>query len=481
MALALAWALWLVLAKAVPAYPQTAPAAQPGGTEYATGTYARVIDVVVEGNRKTRRDNVLREMSLLAGDTLWLDRVEEALAREERLLLNTNLFSEVEVLVATLDTAARTAILRAVVREKWYLYPAVDFDLADRNFNVWWNEQNRSLDRVNYGVKLRHGNTTGRGDRLTLFVQGGYTRKAEVKYEIPYVNRRKTFGLELAAFAGANREWGFRTEEGLLRFLDLDTAFVLERQRYRGAIVFRPGIFTQHLLRLERQRNRAAPRLAEEANPAFFGDARERQDFWGLRYEVTHDRRDVRPFPIEGYYVRAHFEKLGLGREQDINRLNLGGILRVYRPLGQRLSVAVDMGAKTDLVRTPVPYFNRTALGFDEAFVRGYQFYVADGLDFAYVRNTLRYKVLDRQLRFRWSPIKRLAKIPLKLFVATTGDVAGANDPFDTPGNVLANEVLYSYGVGVYAVVFYGKVLRFEVTRNGLGEWGGFFRYSLGF
>jgi len=105
-------------------------------SEYEPGAYAIVEDIVIEGNRKTRRSIVLREMSLRAGDTLWLDQLEDVLEEQRRILLNTNLFAEAQLLVSTLDLKHKETILRAVVRERWYVYPAFDIDLADRNFNV---------------------------------------------------------------------------------------------------------------------------------------------------------------------------------------------------------------------------------------------------------------------------------------------------------------------------------------------------------
>ena len=456
-------------------------AAPTGADRAARAEYAIVRDVVVEGNRKTRRPFVLREMSLRPGDTLWLDRLEETLDLQRRLLLNTNLFSEVELLVSTLVPERREAILRAVVREKWYFYPAVDFDLADRNFTVWWEEQGAALDRVNYGLKLRHGNTTGRGDRLTLFGQWGYTRKAEVRYEVPYVDAAKTFGVELGALYNQNREWAARTVDGRLTFFDLDTANVLTRRRLQVAGVFKPGLYVSHVLRLQRQDNRIAAVLAEEVNPEFLGDRRRRQRFYGLRYQVTYDRRDVRPFPLRGDFVRLAAEKVGLGAGDDINRLFFSAEWRRYQPLGGPLYLNWTVKAKTDVERTASPYYNRIGLGYDDSFLRGYQFYVVDGLDYAFARTTLQARVWDRPLRLRWVPIRRLQTIPFRVFAGVHGDVGGANDPFGIPGNVLADRVLTSYGAGLYAVFFYGKVARFELTRNGLGETGGYVSYSLSF
>jgi len=443
--------------------------------------YVVLQDIVIEGNRKTRRDIVRREMSLRDGDTLLLADLASIYERERRLLLNTRLFSEAVITASILDTLAHRLVLRAVVREKWYLYPGVDIDLADRNFNVWWKEQNRSLDRVNFGVNFRHNNITGRADRITLRLQAGYTRKAELRYKIPYIDRAKLFGLQFGVLFNRNREYWIRTEDAQLAFVDLDSIDVLRRQRYRIGLSVKPDNYLSHLLRVERQRNDVAPEVALDANPNFFGRGRREQNFWGLLYQVSFDRRDERPFPMRGFLTKGSAEKLGLGVNDDINRLQVSVSHQQFISFAKRLSLALSAKVRTDLVRDRVPYFNRVSLGFDQDFVRGYQFYVVDGLDYAYLKSTFRAKVFERDIRVPFSPIKLLQRIPVKLYLGVHADVGGTRDPFNTPGNALANDVLASAGVGAYGVFYYGKVIRVELTRNRLGELGTFVSYALGF
>ncbi len=450
--------------------------------QYEPGSYAIVKDIVTEGNRKTRRSIVLREMSLKRGDTLWLDQIDEVMERQRRVLLNTNLFMDVQLLVSTLNLKNKETILRAVVRERWYVYPAFDIDLADRNFNIWWTEGNRSLARLNYELKLRHANLTGRRDKLTFRFQVGYTRKYELKYEIPYIDKAQILGLELGVLVDQNREWNTSTDDGILQFYSIDTANVLQRQRYRVGLVVRPKTDIYHNLRIERQYNRIDRSLAEEVNPNFFGDGKTKQQFWGLQYRFVYDRRDIRPFALEGNRTTFILEKLGLTGQDDLNRLNLSLQFDHFQPLlGKHLNLMTVAKVKTDIERSEVPFFNRESLGFNANFLRGYQYYVIDGLDYAFVKNTLRGQVLDTRIRLPFIPYKRFNDIPMRLFLGVHGDIGAMNDPFNTPGNILANKWLKSYGVGAYAVLWYGKVLRFEATRNDFGEWGGYFGYSLSF
>jgi len=486
-----AWGHWVLLALMLASgsilYAQDKGAANtPKDTlpliEYEPGTFAIVKDIVIEGNRTTRRPIVLREMSLKPGDTLWLGELAKVLERQRRLLLNTNLFMDVQVLVSTLDLKKKETILRAVVRERWYVYPAVDFDLADRNFNIWWTEGMRSLSRINYGLKLRHGNLTGRRDKLTLGFQIGYTRKYELKYEIPYIDKAKVLGLELGFLLDQNREWNTGTEDGILQFYRLDSVNVLQRLRFRMGLIMRPKIQVTHGLRLERQSNEIDPSLAEEVNRNFFGDGRTTQQFSSFVYRFEYDQRDVRPYPLEGGLTIFKFEKLGLSGKDDINRLNLSLQYNHYQPIhGDRLNLMTVAKVKTDIQRDEVPFFNRESLGFDQNFVRGYQYYVVDGLDYVFLKNTLRGKILETRIRLPFVPYKRFSDIPMRLFLGVHGDVGAMRDPFNTEGNVFANKWLSSYGVGAYAVLWYGKVARFEVTRNDFGEWGGYLSYSLAF
>ena len=303
-----------------------------------------------------------------------------------------------------------------------------------------------------------------------------------MKYEIPYIDKAKVLGLELAVLLDQNREWNTSTEDGILQFYRIDTANVLERRRYRVGLVMRPKIQVSHGLRLERQTNVIDESLAEEVNPNFFGDRKTRQQFWGLQYRLEYDKRDVRPYPLEGDLTIFKLEKLGLTRQDDLNRLNISLQHNHYQPLVEdRLNLMTIAKVKVDVERDQIPFFNRESLGFNENFLRGYQYYVVDGLDYAFLKNTLRGKVLETRIRIPFIPYKRFSDIPMRVFLGIHGDVGTMRDPFNSSGNVLANRWLSSYGVGAYAVLWYGKVARFEATRNDLGEWGGYFSYSLAF
>ncbi len=134
------------------------------------------------------------------------------------MIMNTGLFNRAQISYQAWKGETNEVQLLVTVEEMWYLYPIPVFELADRNFNVWWVDQKRSLDRTNYGVDFAHINLTGRKDKLKGSVKYGYTRKYALSYSMPYLNKAQTLG----AFAGVgywrNREINYRTTDSRSSF-----------------------------------------------------------------------------------------------------------------------------------------------------------------------------------------------------------------------------------------------------------------------
>ena len=136
-----------------------------------------VDSISIIGNKKTKRHVILRELNFQIGDTLNLGNTTERFKENRLLLLNTGLFTEADFNIKNWDTESKKASVELTVLEALPIIPIPIFELADRNFNVWWEEMNRDLERINYGLILYHFNLTGRRDKLKLSGQWGYTRK----------------------------------------------------------------------------------------------------------------------------------------------------------------------------------------------------------------------------------------------------------------------------------------------------------------
>ena len=96
--------------------------------------------------------------------------------------MKTTLFVDVQIIPIATDS---TVSIQINLKERWYLFPLPYFRLIDRNFNQWWVQQQRSLDRVNYGIKFIQNNTTGHNDNLDIWLISGYTQQVTLRYDVP--------------------------------------------------------------------------------------------------------------------------------------------------------------------------------------------------------------------------------------------------------------------------------------------------------
>ena len=107
-------------------------------------------------------------------------------------------------------------------------------------------------------------------------------------------------------------------------------------------------------------------------------------------------------------------------------------------------------------------------------------FYIIDGLDMVFLKNSIRFKLIDQELNFKkLMPIKAFRTMPLKLLIALKNDIAYANDPYADESNFLNNRLLWGGTIGLDIVVFYDKVFSLEYSFNHLWEKGLFLQLNL--
>ena len=148
-------------------------------TAFAQSEYVVISSIQVTGQKKTRTKNILRELDFRVGDTLEVGNLAELVEQNRLLLMSTGLFGNVEI--STKKMVANQTVIDVKVEESWYLYPFFNVEVGDRNFNVWWVQQNRALNRLNYVFQVSHRNLTGRRDLLKIYSQLGYERQCTCK------------------------------------------------------------------------------------------------------------------------------------------------------------------------------------------------------------------------------------------------------------------------------------------------------------
>ncbi len=443
-----------------------------------------VHQIQIDGNSQTKEKIIRRELNIEEGERLPPGKVKERLEVNKLLLLNSGLFSDVQISLDSIPGHPDRAVVRIQVTEALYIYPIPVVEFADRNFNIWWVEHKRALDRINFGLFLYHTNLTGQNDFLKVAGQYGYTQKVELEYFFPFLNKRQTLGLYANVLLSRNREVGYATINDRLDFYQAPYRdFLFHRYRMRLGLTYRPKWYVDHRVIFSYQQNRIGAIVASEVNPEFLGDSRTRQRYLSLTYRLTSDKRDRRPYPLAGNLYIFELKKEGVGIFNELNTLELTVKVEKHQPLNRKISLGWITKGQASLLRGQQPYYNYRALGYFEDFLRGYEYYVIDGLDFVYTKFSARYNLWNNKLSFgKLMPVKALRKMPFEGYLVINNDFGYVNDPhFSNFNNTLTNSWLWGGGVALDLVMYYDKVFRFEFNINQFGEKALFFHYSLGF
>ena len=444
--------------------------------------FVYIDSITMEGNRKTRGSLILRELEFGPGDSLPTADLGAVLERNGLRLMNLGIFNTARINVRRWD-AKNHITLHISIIEGWYIYPSPIFELADRNFNVWWKEYQRSLKRVNYGLDWTQLNLTGNADILRAKFQFGYSNKYELQYRRPAINRRKTLGFEAGVTYSRSHEVAYMTEDNKLRFHVNPNLWQFRQLSAGGSVLWRPGLFVTHRFTGEYRTTSVSDSIAGYFNPDFFLHGKAQQRHLSLLYNLTSDHRDIQPYPLSGWLFVGEVRLNGLLPEDNLRLLRLSAELGKYFPFfNKRLSLETVIKGRTSLPRCQPPYFNNQALGYGGNFVRGYEYYVADGLDFALLKTAAHIQIFDRTFNLsRVMPLNAFKNFPLKAYISLNNDLGYANDPHYGDLNPLSNHLLWGYGFGLDIIAYYNKSARFEWSWNDRGESGFFLRINTGF
>ncbi len=441
---------------------------------------AVIAEIHIDGNRVTKPGVILREINFATQDTIDQDVLSDRLKVSEQLLMNTGLFNWVRIYFRNWIGDTNEVHIQITVSENWYIYPIPLFELADRNFSVWWVDQKRSLARTNIGVNFSHLNFTGRADRLELVTKFGYTRNFSLKYEMPYFNRQQTLGLLMDFSYFQNKEINYTTTDNKQKFYSEEDRFVYQRFKARAGLLFRPGLRQWHEVELSYSQNKLSDIVATELNPNFFLNGADFQRFFSLSYIFTSDFRDRRFYALNGHIFSAELEKDGLGIMNSRNGFTLRLQYDKFWSLSEKWSVALMNRGKLSLNRDLQPYNDNRALGFDQNNIRGYELYIIDGLDMAYVKSSLRFNLINKTVTFgKLIPLEAFRYMPLKIYLAFNNDLGIVNSPYRTSENPFNNRILWGGGLGLDFVLYNDKVFSLEYSYNHLFESGLFLHFNL--
>ena len=228
-----------------------------------------------------------------------------------------------------------------------------------------------------------HENFRGRKERLKAVVQFGFSKKFELKYKIPYIDKARKTGINPFISYILNKEIGYRTVDNQILQYKHDK-FAQKRFRVGMVVNRRPDNHTFHELNFSFFNNTIADTLAQ-LNPSYYLDGRSNQKYLYLAYVFTIDKRDIWAYPLKGNYFRLQVSKAGLGAFDDLNMAWIIANYSQYFKIANKFYGAANIRAKLSFPNRQ-PYFNQQGMGFGNNYVRGYERYVIDGQSYGLLR-----------------------------------------------------------------------------------------------
>jgi hypothetical protein len=415
--------------------------------------------IEISGNIKTKYFIILRELPFKVGDSLANAQIGPAFIKAKQLLLNTQLFVDVNIDTTQIDNNIQ---VRVQVKERWYLFPVPYFRLVDRNFNQWWVDQNRSLDRVNYGIKFTQNNVSGRNDNLNVWLITGYNKQFSARYTLPFIDKKLTKGFSIGFAYATQKELNVTTANNKQVFFKHSTD-AKKLWRFDAAYMYRPDTKKRNTVRISYSNETIADTILKIQKNYYPGQTTVQKALdISYRYQFI-DVSNI-SYPTAGNYTDLFFLKRFATPAQSLFQMS---VRQLYaKKVSTKSFLLFDVSGA---YKSPIDsvFSNARLIGYGGMQLRGLEYYVVDGTAGVVARNAFHYNLTNWTLH---NPLqtKTHDKIPIRLYFKLFADAGYAYHIYAAPSNSLSNTLLYTYGAGLDVVSVYDFVFRIEYSRNQL-------------
>lgn len=433
--------------------------------------------IVVEGVKATKERVVTRELTVHLGDTLGRDALYAELERSRQNLQNLGIFNKVMVL--PMFVSGSDILIQVVVDERWYLWPVPIFQFAETNFNTWW--LTKDFSRTNYGGYLYWYNFTGNNDRLYAKFQFGYTKQFAAEYRSGYLDDAGKWAFKSGMSYAQNAEITFGTKDNKRLFYSPNSGNSREVNKVYTDIIYRRAYDTRHTVSFIYTDANVLDTVPQQ-NVDYFLPGQTSAGFFSFQYRFVLDRRDETRFTRDGHLLSLTVRQDGLGfTTGDAVNLTSAYAKAIYWwRLNNDLSVSTS-GRYKKTFQSQVPYYLQQGLGYDD-FVRGYEFYVIDGQDYALFKQNFHFPIIKPfEQRIEQVPLEAFRSFYFAAYLNLYFDVGYVWDDLYADQNFLDNELMYGYGLGLDLVTSYDRTLRMEYSFNRRSESGFFLHFKLPF
>lgn len=419
--------------------------------------------ITINGNNKTKSYIIQRELPYHIGSIVPADSLNAYNILAQYQVFNTSLFNEAKVESIMVDST--TADILIHVKERWYLFPLPYFRWVDRNFSQWWNQQNRSLDRVNYGINFRQSNFSGNNDRLVIGLITGYTQQAILRYQIPFIDKKLQWGVGAGLQYYTQKEINFATKADKQVFYKSD-GILKDGFRGNANISFRPNLFERFNFQLGLGvENITGDAFAKAPNLLPTLSTSMRYADFTVGYSKT--KFDYNAYPTKGsstdiaWYQRvadnAPFSSFQF-RKVLVHSFNKKNFL--YTESNSQIKLLANQN-----------YLDQRLLGYGNLQMSGLEYYVVDGNAATIGKLALHHKLATITLR---NPVtkKFLSEVKYHFWLKLFTQLGYVYSEKPLNANKLSNTLLRTAGIGVDIISIYDFVFKIDYSVNQLGDKG---------
>ena len=423
----------------------------------------KISAIEITGNKKTKDYIVKRELPYKVGDLLSKDDLDSLNIVSQQQLFNTALFLETNVSSEILDSTS--VKIKIQLKERWYFFPIPYFRWVDRNFNQWWNESNRSLERVNYGINFRQANATGNNDKLTIGYITGYMHQAILRYQLPFIDKQLKYGMGLGLVQFNQKEINYKTLGNKQVFFRTEDII---RKGYRANVnvTYRPNLFERHAFQVGIG-NESISDSAFAIAPNLLPNHKKSFSYLDINWSYSKVRFDYNAYPTKGASTEIAFAQR-FSKENNLSAIQFRQIV-AHRIAPNRFIFAESLTIGRTMQQSN--YSDRKLMGYGLMQMNGLEYYVVDGNAATVFKSAIHQRIGSYTLI---NPLtkKFLPSVKYTFWIKAFSQLGYVYSSEKNKSNPLANSLLRTAGIGVDIISIYDLVLNVEYSINQLGDKG---------
>ncbi len=434
--------------------------------------YSCISNIYITGNQVTNSKIILRELTFEQGDSVETEHLDELLTNNRNNLLNLSLFNYVYVTKNTNPENAGNIDIHIRVEERWYVWPMVSFVIEDRNLSNWLKEGENENITVDAGLKAY--NVWGMNHTLTASVKFGYQKGFRLDYDNITIDHTGRHRLGLGISYLISKTENFISLFNSAVYNNTDGVVMVKSLSGNIHYTFRPKVRKAHTFSIYCEKLQIADTILK-LNPKYWGGNDSTRTGFGIKYKFTNDQRDNIQYPLKGYLLQG--EATGyMTQEKSFCYSQLKTNIQGYLPISKRWNISANLTAGVSQKNKEAYIFDK-AIGYENVYLRGYEYYVNDGQHYITLNQTLKYNLVPTKVKVIncLSFMPYFNKIHFTVYAKAFFDMGYAYHAYPHISNFLSNKFLCSGGFGLDLISYYDINFSLEYSFNQLKEHGFFF------